>query len=178
MNRPTLIVVSGPPGSGKTTLAHKLAAAIGCPAVCRDEIKEGMAHAEPGYVPAVGDEHAQRTLVAFFGTLELLLQHGVTTLAEAAFQDHVWTPRLEPFAATVNLRIVRCSTDPATTKRRIAEHAATRTAHTDDNMLDQVERGEDFATFRRVEIDAPTIDVDTTDGYEPPLSAIVAFVNA
>lgn len=27
---PTLIVVSGPMGSGKTTLAHKIAAAVGC----------------------------------------------------------------------------------------------------------------------------------------------------
>ena len=40
--RPTLIVVSGPPGAGKTTLAHEIARAAGCPAVCRDEIKEGM----------------------------------------------------------------------------------------------------------------------------------------
>ncbi|MGH3246565.1 MAG: AAA family ATPase [Trebonia sp.] len=30
--RPTLIVVSGPPGSGKTTLAHEIARAAGCPA--------------------------------------------------------------------------------------------------------------------------------------------------
>jgi len=43
--RPTLIVVSGPAGSGKTTLAHAIASAIGCPAICRDEIKEGMVHA-------------------------------------------------------------------------------------------------------------------------------------
>ncbi|MGY1899049.1 AAA family ATPase [Nocardia gipuzkoensis] len=37
---PTLVVVSGPPGSGNTTLAHALAAAIGCPAIRRDEIDQ------------------------------------------------------------------------------------------------------------------------------------------
>jgi adenylate kinase family enzyme len=42
------MIVSGPAGSGKTTLAHRLAAVIGCPALCRDELKEGMAAANPG----------------------------------------------------------------------------------------------------------------------------------
>ena len=41
-NSHTHVVVSGPPGSGKTTLAHAIASAVGCPAICRDEIKEGM----------------------------------------------------------------------------------------------------------------------------------------
>ena len=68
--RRTLIVVSGPPGAGKTTLAHEIARAIGCPAICRDEIKEGMAHATPGFAPGPGDDLTMRTLPAFFGVLE------------------------------------------------------------------------------------------------------------
>ena len=53
---PTLVVVSGPGGAGKTTLAHALAEAVGCPVISRDEIKEGMVHARPGFLPAVSDE--------------------------------------------------------------------------------------------------------------------------
>ena len=76
-------------GSGKTTLAHNIAHAMGCPAVCRDEIKEGMVHATPGFVPGPGDELTMRTLPVFFGVLEVLLRASVTTVAEAAFQDRL-----------------------------------------------------------------------------------------
>jgi predicted kinase len=93
MTLPTLIVVSGPAGSVKTTLAHELAQLIGCPAICRDEIKEGMVHASTvPFVAEPGDALTQRTLAVFFATLHLLLQGGVTVVAEAAFQDQVVQP--------------------------------------------------------------------------------------
>ena len=178
---PTLIVVSGPMGSGKTTLAHKIAAAVGCPAICRDEIKEGMVHATPGFVAEPGDELTRRTLPVFFAVLELLLRSGVTTVAEAAFQDHVWRPRLEPLRGLARIRVVHCTVgaDVAferSIKRR--QDNPLRRAHADPGPRDAAGHRAVHRAFRKVGVDAPSLEVDTTDGYRPSFGQILSFVNA
>ena len=185
---PTLIVVAGPAGSGKTTLAHAIAAAVGCPAICRDEIKEGMVHATwghaaAGFVARPGDELTVRTLPVFFAVLELLLKAGVTTVAEAAFQDHVWRPRLEPLLDLTRLRIVNCAVDPDLALRRIWQRAGDnplRRAHADPGPEGPAgpERppGQE-RPFTRISLDVPSLEVNTADGYRPALDQIVAFVN-
>ena len=95
---PTLVVVSGAAGSGKTTLAHALAAAVGCPALCRDEIKEGMVASNPGFVPAISDPLTVRTYELFFEAIALFLKAEVTLVAEAGFQHSIWWQGLEPLA--------------------------------------------------------------------------------
>src|SRR6478735_9157981 len=90
--RACLTVVAGMPGSGKTTLAHALARAIRCPAICRDEIKEGFVNTT-GQRGAGGDDVARRVYDVFFATLNLLLTHRVTLVAEAAFQHRIWAPK-------------------------------------------------------------------------------------
>jgi predicted kinase len=172
---PTLIVVSGPPASGKTTLAHRLAQTVGCPAICRDEIKEGMVHAAPGFQAGPGDELSRQTLPTFFSVLELLLRAGVTTIAEAAFQDRLWRPGLEPLRGLARIRIVHCTVDTEVAfQRRIGRRAENpvRRAH-----ADYAPQAAAHASFDRVSVDAPWMEVDTADGYRPGIRDIVAFVN-
>ena len=171
-NSPTLIVVSGPAGAGKTTLARRLARTIGCPAIYRDEIKEGMVLNAPGFEPSAGDELTARTLPTFFGVLRLLLESGVTTVAEAAFQDHVWRPRLEPLRELARIRIVQCIVDDAVARARTEQRAAhepTRRAHADADA-ESLRR-----SFNRLALDVPSIDVDTTENYVPDLEFIASF---
>ena len=51
-------------------------------------------------------------------------------------------------------------------------------AHADAALGKEIDEwSQAFASFERVSIAAPAIDVDTTDGYAPTLGEIVDFVN-
>ena len=177
VQRPTLVVVSGPPASGKTTLAHALAQAIPCPAVCRDEIKEGMVHAHGGdFQAGSGDPLTVRTLPVFFDVLRVLVTAGVTVVAEAAFQDRLWRQGLEPLSELSQLRVVQCAAADDVVRQRLDR---VRPAHGDRSQFAQAAlAGEPpFAGFERLSLPVPSIFVDTTYGYAPDLPSIVAFAS-
>lgn len=187
---PTLLIVSGPPGAGKTTLAHALADALGWPAVCRDEIKERMAVTDNG--PA--DQLNLKALEAFFQRIGEFISSGTNLVAEAAFQDRLWRPNLEPLIRNgdgdsdadenglVRIRVVRCIVDPEVARLRIIRRVAeepSRAVHADEELLRRIAEGErPIESWVPIALDVPCLIVDTTEGWNPPLSRIAEFARA
>ena len=171
IRQPALIVVTGRPGAGKTTLTHALARAVRCPAVCRDVIKEGLV-CTAGDTGEPGADLQRHATDVFFDTLALLLSRGVTVVAEAAFQHRVWAPRLEPLRALARVRIVVCEVAPelarARKEARGLEDPARARFHPE---------GLDRATgsYEPPRLDVPTLRVDTSDAYRPAFDTIVEF---
>jgi len=121
-----------------------------------------------------------RTLPAFFGVVGLLVAAGVTTVAEAAFQDRVWHPHLEPLRHLALIRVVHCAVPAEVALDRMmrrAEREPPRRAHADPGPADEADFLSRYAEFRPIALDLPSIEVDTTDGYRPGLNEIVAFVD-
>jgi predicted kinase len=170
MPTPHLIVVTGRPGSGKTTLAHALARQVRCPAICRDEIKEGLINTTGDMDTMTADSEVGRNVYeTFFDTVKLLIDRRVTLIAEAAFQHKLWAPKLEPLREIARVRIIVCSIDATLARQRHDQRGVA-----DPGRL-QFHHPWPGGEYDPPRLDVPTLSVDTSDGYSPTMDAIVAF---
>lgn len=81
-----IVVVSGAPGAGKTTLALPLAAALGFPLISKDHVKETLIDALRG--PADDLAFSRRVGGAAMEVLWKLAAHAPAAVLEANFRPH------------------------------------------------------------------------------------------
>ena len=116
----------------------------------------------------------------FFRAVALLLRHGITLVAEAAFQHKLWVPKLEPLQAVAQIRIVVCSIDPVLAHTRFIRRALAdpeRASYHGRGWIqpDSAENALRMRTYAPPQLAVPTLLVDTSDGYTPSLERIKAF---
>lgn len=181
MNKPLLVVVTGSPASGKTTLAHILANKINCPLISRDELKEGLINTlkvSHTHLDKSVDLHVYDT---FFETIDLLISKGISTIIEAAFQDKLWRPKLLNLLDKAEIKIVMCKTNPDLIKRRFANRFLNNPGrekyHGDQSVSLSKEQFSSMTEhYKPVNINALTLQVDTTDNYNPAIEEIINFI--
>ena len=177
--KPKCIIVSGRPGSGKNTLANKLARGLWMPLISRDEIKEG-------YVNTFGVKHDElppdtngRATDVFFEIVGHYLGAQISVVIEAAFQHQFWEPRMPRIIEMASPFIIRCAIDDALAARRYLERGLAdenREHYHGDNMVVHYRKiGEilPYAEFTPPKFDLPTIDVSTDGEYSPTIDVIV-----
>jgi len=107
--RPLIVVISGMPGSGKTTLARELGDALHLPVVSRDLIKTGMHVTVDSRDPAEIKRFASAAFDLFFATVELLARGGASVIAEGAFHCGPSAPSLARLGTVGDVSTSRCA---------------------------------------------------------------------
>lgn len=171
---PSLIVVTGRPASGKTTLAHTLARKIRCPIISRDEIKEGLINTIKT-VEKIEDRAKWHVYDTFFEVVELLLSKRITLVAEAAFQHKLWMPKLELLQDIAEIRIIYCCLDSKLARLRFIQRVSSDPQRAFFHGEGAIKLPID--NYNPPVMNVPTITVNTSNGYEPKIAEIVSFIH-
>jgi predicted kinase len=177
---PNLIVVTGRPASGKTTLAHALAKSVRCPVISRDEIKEGIVNTIENSGTTAIDDLNGYVYHVFFETIALLVGKSITLVIEAAFQHQLWAPKLEPLKKVARIRLIVCSLHSQLAYSRYVQRGLQdpdRAGFHDDWAAQTAKEGVEYLnrSYQPPEMDVPTLAVDTSNGYQPLFEEIVSF---
>ncbi|MEX0649786.1 MAG: AAA family ATPase [Candidatus Andersenbacteria bacterium] len=177
-SEPKLIIITGRPGSGKTTLAKKLGESLFMPVVVRDEIKEGYINTFNTSHNNLPDETNGKVTRIFFENVDFLLSRNVSLVAEAAFQHHVWEPQIAKWKETANIFFIICEIDADVAAerhiKRGVEEPKRELYHGDNKVVHFKKTGEVLPAgeYTPPSLDVPTLKVSTLDGYAPSLEEI------
>ena len=185
MPRPWLVVVTGEPGSGKTTLGVRLATALHLPFLSRDGIRGGSLATAGLWTDQLRDAPPRAAAVdALVEVVETMASRGVTTVVEFVVtpdRREAWRRLHEAGRCLVIL--TEC---PDATARSARRDRADRLANRPEvlralgfDSIDEYVTAPERDRIRREmqrEFDVPLLRVGTEDGYDPPFDQIVDWV--
>jgi predicted kinase len=182
MKRPKCVIVSGRPGSGKTTLARKLAESLHMPMLSRDEGKEGFVTTFGVHHDRLPADTNRKMTNFFFETVQSFLEAQVSLVVEAAFQHKLWEEPLSRWLRVGQPVFIVCDADPTLCARRHLDRGlndATREFYHGDKRVKVYRETGEFlgpGKYDPPSFDVPTLIVSTTAGYSPDVTTIRDFV--
>jgi len=168
VKKPLFVIVSGPPASGKSTLAPLLAERLGLPLLAKDTIKDALMSVTP-----VPDVEASRQLgrAAVTAVLAVAAESSIGAVIESNFYRSVAIESLSRLPGGLVEIFCRCDREVAQSRYR--ERAGTRHA----GHFDTVRTAEELWNDEVAEPVAggwPVMEVDTNTPVD--VAEVLAFV--
>ena len=168
LTRPTIIVVTGRPAAGKSTLAKWLAQELKLPLVSKDSIREELFDRLGWKDRKWAQELGKASVDMMFYFARAELEVGRSIIMDNAFYPPISTPRFqklkEQYAAD-SIQIV-CDSDRETLFTRFKARAGTgnrHPGHGDEDVLEELYVNLADNSSPILEIGGLVIEVDTTD---------------
>jgi predicted kinase len=120
------VVVSGPPGSGKTTLAAPLARGLGLPLLAKDTIKEALMDSLDAGTIERSNALGRASFAVLFALARDLLDGGCGLVLEANFSRGRSEADLAPLVAAGRAVVVHCQAPAEVLHARYRDRAAER----------------------------------------------------
>ena len=183
-SRPRLVIVSGAPGTGKTTLAQIIAPRLGLPLFARDKLKERLDdtfRSAPESAGLIIDSSAlgRASYAMLFDVVDALATAGVGVVIESNFRRGIAEHELRPLVAATSAVLVHCSlTNDAVVARFVGRAGSPdrHAVHPDLDRLPALRDDLEAGRFEPLDLSIPTLRVDTADGYDPSIDEIIGFV--
>jgi predicted kinase len=175
-----VIVVSGPPASGKTFVAETLAERLAVPLIAKDTIKE-ILYDELGLGDLAWSQQLGRaTFALLFRALEDQARARKPAIVEANFGAAA-RERFLDLGKTFGIRYleIHCTADPGTLVARYAARAGSRHAgHLDEQRIDDVRATVAGGTNGALGLGAEVLVVDTTSFAAVDIAAVTEAARA
>jgi predicted kinase len=179
---PLLVLVSGAPAAGKTTLARRLAPELGLLRLCKDEVRETLGDWLPPTSPPESRALGGAAYALCFRLAAEALACGVGVVLEAAFSRGQAEPALRPLVARSRAVLLHLAAPSRLSSDRFrARHARgeRHPSHMDEVTVatpgDLWERGW-WRWAEPLDLGVPTLVLDTSTGYVDDLTAALRFI--
>ena len=165
---PTIIIVTGRPAAGKSTLAKWLSQQLKLPLVSKDSIREELfdrlGWKDRKWAQELGK--ASVDIMFYFAGAELEVGHSI--IMDNAFYPPVSNPRFQTLKEKYNAESVQivCDSDRETLFQRFKSRADSgnrHPGHGDDDVLDELYANLADNSSTALDIGGTVIEVDTTD---------------
>jgi predicted kinase len=187
--RARIILITGEPGSGKSTLGVELAQVLRIPFVARDDVRGGLFFTEGAWSERPrGVPTSDQAVDVLLHLVETAASLGVSCIVEYVLREsrsHELR-RLQAVAECVVLVTVsraarsrfirRSESDRLLNRPPVLEALGYPTI--DDHVAHAVSRMDSVVSQMQTRFDLPTLEITSDSGYEPCLDEIVEFVVA